>query len=65
VKSLGYAQTFTRLCDAGGTLFSDILMGMDSVIAETDINNSLYEKDKDLGELKYIISRIPLKMREY
>lgn len=52
VKSLGYAQTFTRLCDAGGTLFSDILMGMDSVIAETDINNSLYEKDKDLGEFK-------------
>lgn len=50
VKSLGYAQTFTRLCDAGGTLFSDILMGMNSVIAETDINNSLYEKDKDLGE---------------
>lgn len=43
-KKLGYSAQFTRLLDAGGTVFSDALLSVENVITYVPQNEELYEK---------------------
>lgn len=38
----GYSQNYTRVLDAGGTLFSDMLLNIKDIISEETVNNELY-----------------------
>lgn len=57
-KKLGYSVQFTRLLDAGGTVFSDALIGVKNIITNSNQNDQLYslvgsksvEVDKNTGE---------------
>ena len=41
--SLGYSVQFTRLLDAGGTVFTDALLGVRNVISSVPMDERLYE----------------------
>ena len=51
----GYSYQYTRLLDAGGTAFSDALIGIDKVISCLDMDDELYEpvKSTDAGYTLY------------
>lgn len=42
-EKLGYSVQYTRLLDAGGTAFSDAILGIDTVISRVELNDELYE----------------------
>ena len=42
-KNLGYTIQYTRLLDAGGTVFSDALIGVDTVISALPLDEEMYE----------------------
>ena len=46
--ALGYSIHFTRLLDAGGTVFTDALLSVDNVISCLEQDESLYDKLYDI-----------------
>lgn len=42
-SKLGYSIQYTRLLDAGGTVFSDALIGVKNVISRVPLDDTLYE----------------------
>ncbi len=57
----GYSYQYTRLLDAGGTAFSDALLGIDKVISRVPLDEKLYEpvdkaEDYTLYRPKYTLS---------
>lgn len=54
---LGYALVGDRLCDYGGTVFSDMLLGVHYVFGMKDVNEALYSKVGMVGGLQFYNSR--------
>lgn len=54
---LGYALVGDRLCDYGGTVFSDMLLGVHHVFGTKEVNEALYSKGDKVGGLRFYNSR--------
>lgn len=61
IAKLGYSVQYTRLLDAGGTVFSDALLGVLKVISFAEQDETLY---KPLGTKKIITDRYTGKMQD-
>lgn len=61
-KKLGYSVQFTRLLDAGGTVFTDALLSIENVVSYIPQNEELYTL---VGEADIEIDHISKKRRNY
>ena len=63
LDALGYSTVYTRFCDNGGTVFSDLLLGYEYAFSESDIKNDSWVQSPSVQsrkwyEMKYKIPRM-------